>query len=78
MFCEAAEFLAAEREVLMDVLMPGVQAFAPNVWIIDGPTVRDFGILFPTRMTVVKLANGTSGGSPCGTRSFQTHSSGPS
>ena len=43
----------------MCVLMPDMQAFAPNVWIIDGPTVRDFGILFPTRMTVVSLADGS-------------------
>ncbi len=43
----------------MDVLMPGMQAFAPNVWIIDGPDVRDFGVLFTTRMTVVKLASGS-------------------
>lgn len=43
----------------MRVLMPGMHAFAPNVWIIDGPTVRDFGMLFPTRMTVVSLADGS-------------------
>ncbi|HEX4205509.1 MAG TPA: DUF4336 domain-containing protein [Ktedonobacteraceae bacterium] len=43
----------------MDVAIPGVQAFAPNVWIIDGPTVRDFGVLFTTRMTVVKLTDGS-------------------
>jgi len=36
-----------------------MQAFAPNVWIIDGPTVRDFGVLFTTRMTVVSLADGS-------------------
>jgi hypothetical protein len=43
----------------MGVLMPGFQAFAPNVWTIDGPNVRDFGVLFTTRMTIVKLANGS-------------------
>lgn len=43
----------------MRVLTPRIQAFAPNVWIIDGPRVRDFGVLFPTRMTVVSLANGS-------------------
>ena len=43
----------------MRALMPGMQAFAPNIWIIDGPNVRDFRVLFPTRMTVVKLADGS-------------------
>lgn len=43
----------------MDAALSGVHAFAPNVWIIDGPTVRDFGMLFTTRMTVVKLADGS-------------------
>ena len=43
----------------MRVKMSGMQAFAQNVWIIDGPHVRDFGVLFPTRMTVVSLANGS-------------------
>ena len=43
----------------MSILIPGIQAFAPNVWIIDGPMVRDFGILFSTRMTAVSLANGS-------------------
>ena len=39
--------------------MPGLQAFAENVWIADGPYVRDFGVTFPTRMTVVKLSDGS-------------------
>jgi len=56
---EAAELLAAERKAILDDVMPGVHAFAPNVWIIDGPTVRDFGVLFTTRMTVVKLTDGS-------------------
>jgi hypothetical protein len=43
----------------MRALMPGMQAFAPNIWIIEGSTVRDFGILFSTRMTVVSLADGS-------------------
>lgn len=43
----------------MDALVKSVQAFAPNVWIIDGPTVRDFGVLFTTRMTIVSLADGS-------------------
>ena len=43
----------------MRALMSGMQAFAQNVSIVDGPHVRDFGVLFPTRMIVVKLANGS-------------------
>jgi hypothetical protein len=39
--------------------LPGIQAFAHHVWIVDGPPVRDFGVLFPTRMTVVLLTNGS-------------------
>ena len=39
--------------------MPDIVAFAPNVWIVDGPRVRDMGVLFTTRMTVVQLANGS-------------------
>lgn len=36
-----------------------LRAFAHHIWIIDGPPVRDFGLLFTTRMTVVKLADGS-------------------
>ena len=43
----------------MDASVKSVHAFAPNVWIIEGPNVRDMGVLFTTRMTVVKLANGS-------------------
>jgi hypothetical protein len=39
--------------------MPELQAFATNVWIADGPNVRDFGVLFTTRMIVVKLVDGS-------------------
>jgi Domain of unknown function (DUF4336) len=56
---DVAWFLSAEREATMRVLMPGMQAFAHHVWIVDGPPVRDFGVLFSTRMTVVLLANGS-------------------
>jgi hypothetical protein len=37
----------------------GLQPFAQNIWIVDGPLVLDMGILFPTRMTVVRLQNGS-------------------
>ena len=39
--------------------MPEFQEFAKNVWVIDGPAVRDMGFMFTTRMTVVKLADGS-------------------
>lgn len=37
--------------------MPDLQLFADNVTIVDGPPVRAFGVMFPTRMIVVKLTN---------------------
>src|SRR5215472_12823048 len=40
-------------------VIPGMHAFAHNVWIVDGPHVRDFGVLFPTRMTIVLLSDGS-------------------
>jgi|SRR5271155_520665 len=39
--------------------MPDLQVFAKNVWIVDGPNVRDMGVTFTTRMTVARLANGS-------------------
>ena len=38
---------------------PALQEFARNVWIVDGPKVRDMGVLFTTRMAVVKLCDGS-------------------
>lgn len=39
--------------------MTDLQEFAPNVWIADGPLVRDMGLDFTTRMTIVKLSDGS-------------------
>lgn len=39
--------------------MPELQAFAKNAWIVDGPNVRDMGVVFTTRMTVVRLSSGS-------------------
>jgi hypothetical protein len=39
--------------------MPQLQVFANNVWIVEGPRVRDFGFMFTTRMTIVKLSDGS-------------------
>jgi hypothetical protein len=35
-----------------------LESFGENIWIADGPQVRDMGILFTTRMTIVKLSDG--------------------
>lgn len=39
--------------------MSDLQEFAESVWIVDGPPVRDMGVLFTTRMVVVKLSTGS-------------------
>ena len=39
--------------------MPEFQEFAKNVLIVDGPPVRDMGVMFTTRMAVVKLSDGS-------------------
>ena len=43
----------------MEWKMPDLQTFAANVFIVDGPPVCMMGITFPTRMIVVKLADGS-------------------
>jgi Domain of unknown function (DUF4336) len=37
----------------------GLQEFGKNIWIADGPDVRDMGVIFTTRMTVVELTDGS-------------------
>jgi len=32
--------------------------FAPGIWVVDGPWIRFHGLPFPTRMSVVRLADG--------------------
>jgi hypothetical protein len=39
--------------------MEHLQEFADHVWLVDGPIVRDMGTFFTTRMTIVKLADGS-------------------
>lgn len=39
--------------------MADLQVFAEKIWIADGPRVRDMGTMFPTRMTIVKLSDGS-------------------
>lgn len=38
-----------------------MKEFAPNVWIVDGPSVSFFGFLYPTRMVVIKLTERAGG-----------------
>lgn len=38
-------------------MMSELQAFAKNVWIVNCPNVHDFGIMWTTRMTIVKLSD---------------------
>ncbi len=39
--------------------MSDLQEFGENIWTIDGPPVRDMGVVFTTRMVVVKLSTGS-------------------
>ncbi len=47
------------RDDVKSPLVPDLQAFAKNIWLVEGPNVRDMGVMFTTRMTIVKLANGS-------------------
>ena len=39
--------------------MGNLHEFGNNVWLADGPVVRDTGTFFTTRMTIVKLSDGS-------------------
>jgi len=39
--------------------MPELHVLGRNLWVVDGPLVRDMGILFTTRMAIVKLTDGS-------------------
>jgi hypothetical protein len=39
--------------------MEHLQEFANGIWLADGPVVRDMGAYFTTRMTIVKLSDGS-------------------
>jgi hypothetical protein len=39
--------------------MEYLQEFANNIWLAEGPVVRDMGTYFTTRMTIVRLSNGS-------------------
>ena len=48
----------------MEVLRTGYEPLntlkpvAPDIWVIDGPAIRFYGLPFSTRATVVRLAGG--------------------
>lgn len=35
-----------------------LKPFGPDIWLVDGPNIRFYGLPFPTRMTVVRLSDG--------------------
>ncbi|NHI88837.1 MAG: DUF4336 domain-containing protein [Candidatus Thorarchaeota archaeon] len=39
--------------------MSGLHSFGENIWIVEGPLVRDMRAWFTTRMTIVKLSSGS-------------------
>ncbi|HTU33132.1 MAG TPA: DUF4336 domain-containing protein [Candidatus Acidoferrum sp.] len=39
--------------------MAQFENFAEDLWIVEGPDVRDFGVMFTTRMVVVRLQDGS-------------------
>lgn len=39
--------------------MAGLQALGEDLFVVDGPVVRDMGIGFDTRMTVIRLGDGS-------------------
>lgn len=55
--------------------MPDLQPFASDFVIVDGPLVRDMGVMFTTRMAVVKLCDGSlwvNSPSPCRSIHYNT------
>ena len=39
--------------------MTGSEEFAEDLWVVEGPNVRDFGIIFTTRMVIARLSDGS-------------------
>src|SRR5512146_2578082 len=39
--------------------VPQLHEFGKDLWVVDGPLVRDTGVWFTTRMTVAKLPDGS-------------------
>ena len=39
--------------------MKACEQFADDLWVVEGPNVRDFGIVFTTRMVIARLSDGS-------------------
>ncbi len=39
--------------------VPELREFGKDLWVVEGPLVRDTGIMFTTRMTIAKLPDGS-------------------
>ncbi|MGA8074831.1 MAG: DUF4336 domain-containing protein [Candidatus Acidiferrales bacterium] len=39
--------------------MTECEEFADDLWVMEGPNVRDFGIIFTTRMVIARLSDGS-------------------
>jgi hypothetical protein len=59
MSADVDPFVVAESTQERNASMASVQAFADDIWLVDGPPVRDVGFEFTTRMTIVKLTDRT-------------------
>jgi Domain of unknown function (DUF4336) len=63
--CIAARYSVKVFSILLEIplsgnkSMPQLTQFAENISILDGPPVRVFGVPLPTRMIMVKLADGS-------------------
>lgn len=42
----------------MNIIMPRLQPFGDDIWIMDGPTVDFYSFPYPTRSVLVRLASG--------------------
>jgi hypothetical protein len=51
----ASGTISTEHDEQVSSPYTSIQEFGENIWIVDGPKVRDMGILFTTRMVIVKL-----------------------
>ena len=49
--------VSQDRSRKIQFHMPALQSFARNIWIVDGPIVRDMGVNWTTRMAIVKLSD---------------------
>ena len=45
----------ADKQISNAELLP----FGKNIWVIEGPMVKDMGLLFSTRMIVVRMSDGS-------------------